>query len=598
MRTQKLFWSLLGALALVGYAFGGSFGQAGAFMRFGSDARSLALGGAYSVVAKNANGLLYNPASLAALERWELAITHAQLFGDSRYDFISFGYPLEKLGNIGVAIADFGATEFDGRDEFGRSTGSFGVHELSAIVGYGRWIWGRRLRVGASAKFVLNSVGDGSAAGFGGVDLGVITKDLSRSIRLGVAVQNLGALDVAGDKYPMTIRASLGYRALRQLYLLADVDLVGGAIKPHVGAEFKLRHVLLRAGYNASEITLGLGLVLDGIFHELQSYGRPVVDYCAAIGNPLGNDFARFSITLRGRERYKLSDLLVQTNPCERLTEFEGLLDKDGLVGAKANLMFADCYFNYESKEAPLAAAPKFDRIYSYLREAYIGKFGSNWTQAIMTLEGANLVFSQRTHYMFAECAMHKGITEETKKLIQDLIFVGGDSTQYDVRLQYDLGYTYEMLGYTDSAKSIYGAIASREGLEDPVKPLSLYRLALLLQNDDPDSAIKLLDALVRDFPWGFYDETGERVSYPMFPKYKDNSITDDALLLMGDIYAAKGGEDNLRAALQAYLDILLFYPTATDDVLKAACERAANVYSSLGMSEEAELMRQRAESL
>jgi len=576
------------------------FGQAGDFLRFGAGARSLAMGGAYTVLAKNADALLYNPAGLAGTERWELSLTHAQLFMDSRYDFVSFAYPLDLKSGVGIAVADLGVSDFDKRDEFGTSVGTFGMHNFAVIAGYGRWIMERKLRVGASAKALMTSMDDKSAFGFGGVDVGVITKDMFRKFRFGVAVQNLGALDVAGDKLPMTIRGSVGYRAMRKLYLLADVELVGGAFKPRVGAEFQLnRFLTVRAGYNMTEITAGVGIALDRLVSSLNRYGNPILDYSAGIMNPLGNDFARVSLTLRGPDKTPPPPP-PKESICDHLSEYEGALNKDGLIGAKANVLFGYCNFIYESVEAPLSSDPNLKSAYEYFNEAYEGKFGKNWAQAILTTEGANEVFNQKIHYMYAESKMNKEpISEETKKLIQDLIMLGGDSTQYDVRLQYDLAYTYEVLGYLDSAKELYSEIASRQELVGkPINALALYRLAYLLREADPDSAIKLLDKVVRTFPWGFYDEHGERVSYPMFPKYKDNMLADDALLLMGDIYMAKGGPENTRKAVDAYLDVLLFYPNAEKANLKAAAERAANGYETLGMTEEASLMRQRAGSI
>lgn len=591
---------LIVVLIMCSQLLAGSFGQPGAFLRFGANARALALGGAYSTIARNADALLYNPAGLASLERWELTITHAQLYMDSRYEFASFAYPMDKIGNFGVGIADMGASNFDGRDVLNRSTGDFGIHQLAAIVGYGKWFWGRRIQVGGSAKFWMSSVADSSASGFGGIDIGIVTKDIMRKLRLSAAVKNLGAMEVAGDQLPMTIRIGALYKVLRRLYLITDVEIVGSAIKPMIGAEAKLgKVVVLRTGYNLSEITFGFGMQLDKLIASFKGVGRPSLDYAAAVMNSVGNDFARFSLTFRGAERYRLSDLLVQKNPCEKLTEFEGMLDKEGLIGAKANLMFGDCYFTDEYLNAPLSSEANFKDAYGYLREAYLGKFGTNWTREVMSLEGANLIFSQRTHYMFAEATMHiKGISEETKKLVMDLIFVGGDSAQYDARLEYDLAYCYENLGYPDSAKDIYGRLANREELEDPVRPLSMYRLAWLLRESNPDSSISLLDRLVRNFGWGFYSDKGERLSYPMFPKLKDNSVADDALLMMGDIYLDKGGPENTKKALLAYLDIALFYPNAEKHILKTAYEKAAQAYETLGMDQEASQIRDRSNSL
>ncbi len=576
------------------------YGQAGDFLRFGANARSLAMGGSYTVLAKNADALLYNPAGLANTERWELSLTHAQLFLDSRYDFLSFAYPLGLRSGIGLAIADIGVSKFDGRDEFGTATGEFDMHNMGIMAGYGRWLMGRKFRVGVSAKFLMTSMGENSASGFGGVDVGIITKEVLRNFRFGLAVQNIGALDVAGEKLPMTIRGSVGFRALRSLYLLADVDIVGSTFKPKIGAEFELnRYITLRAGYNMTEITAGVGFAVERMIRSLEKMGHPLLDYSAGLMNPLGNDFGRVSLTLRGKDRTPPPPP-PKVSICDHLSEYEGALHKDGLLGAKANVLFGYCNFIYESVEAPLLADPSLKSSYEYFREAYEGKFGGNWTQAIMTLEGAGEVFHQKIHYMYAESKMNReAITEETKQLIQDLIFVGGDSTQYDPRLQYDLGYTYEMLGYLDSAKQIYGDLANRDELEDnPVYSLSLYRLAYLIRESNQDSAIDLLDKVVRTLSWGFYNENGERISYPMFPKYKDNMLADDALLLMGDIYAAKGGPENTQKALISYLDILLFYPNAVNSVLRSAMERSANAYEVLGMTEEASLMRERAGSL
>ncbi|RKZ26748.1 hypothetical protein DRQ26_03975 [bacterium] len=599
MRFRTIYGVFL-LLVSVSLVMASSFGQAGSFLRFGASARSLAMGGAYSVVANNGEALLYNPAGLGNLEKWELTITHAQLYLDSRYEFVSFAYPVQKIGNFGLAIADMGASQFDGRDKFNRVTGDFGIHDLAVIAGYGRWVWGRRMRVGGSLKYWMSSVGDSSASGFGGVDVGIVSKELMRKFKVSLAIQNIAALDVGGDKLPMTIRAGVGYRAMRPLYITADVEMAGKGMKPRVGAEYKFGKIItLRAGYNFTEVTFGLGLALDRLASSFKGMGRPILDYGGAAMNPAGNDFVRFSLTFRGAERYKLSDLMSQTDPCANLTQYEGMLDKDGLIGAKANLLFGDCYFRSEYRDAPLSANPNFKDAYDYFREGYISKFGKNWTQEIMATEGSNLVFSQRTHYMFAEAAMQtKGITEDTKKLIQDLIFVGGDSAQYDIRLEYDLAYTYENLGYLDSAKAIYGKIAGREDLERPIRPIAMYRLAYLLRESDPDSAVKLLDNLVRNFSWGFYDENKEIISYPMFPKYKDNIIADDALLLMGDIYSAKGGPDNLKKAVLAYLDIMMFYPDAEKHILLSAYENCAAAYESLGMNDEASAMRTRMENL
>lgn len=575
----------------------GGYGQPGAFLRFGSSARSLAMGGAYSIVAHNGEALLYNPAGLARLDKWELSLTHAQLYFDSRYEFAAFAYP-HRIGNFGLAFATFGATGFGGRDQFNRPTSDFSVGDWSAIIGYGRWVWQKRLQVGFSAKVVSNSVADKSATGFGGVDVGIITQELGYRYRLGLALQNLGAGNIAGDRIPMTIRAGILAKIIGSLVAEADVEVAGSTVKPRVGIEYKISPTLIRAGYSTTEVNVGVGIILDRVLSGLGRFGRPNVDYAAGIMSPVGNDFERFSLSFKGKERATLPDLLRDPHPCDHLTLYQDLLENEELMGSWANITFGTCRFEEESRVVPLDAPPHFDDIYSYFRNGYQGKFGKNWVNAIMTTEGANQFFSQRTHYMYAEAAIHKGVKPETKELIQNLIFVGGDSAQYDYRLQFDLAFCYETLGQRDSAIALYEALSNREDLRHPTRYLSAYRLANLIKDEAPDSAVVLLDMVVRKFGWGFWDENGERISYPMFPKFKDNILAEDALMLMGDIYMKMGGPENIAKALRAYWDILVFYSGASSENRVLAAQKAANAYESLGMNTEAQSMRAKSGSM
>jgi len=70
-------------------------GAPGAFLRFGSSARSLALGGAVVALGDDAATAYWNPAGLSQLRTMELMAMSASLFADTRYSFVSFGMPSE-----------------------------------------------------------------------------------------------------------------------------------------------------------------------------------------------------------------------------------------------------------------------------------------------------------------------------------------------------------------------------------------------------------------------------------------------------------------------------------------------------------------------
>ena len=200
---------------------------------------------------------------------------------------------------------------------------------------------------------------------------------------------------------------------------------------------------------------------------------------------------------------------------------------------------------------------------------------------------------------MYAESYMHKkGCTPETRQLIEDLIFVGGDSVQYDVRLQFDLAHTLYKLGKLDSAKVIFKKIIADE---DNVieRPCALFIMAEMLKDgsdEDKEEALGYLNEITSEYQMGFYDEELERLSYPMFPKkFKDNTIADDAQLMIADIKHSFGGEKATREALAEYIKLYLLYPDLSVENLKLALEGAATCFEELGMPDMASRLREKA---
>ncbi|MCD6501598.1 hypothetical protein J7L01_03270 [bacterium] len=581
------------------FAQDGSAGQAGELLRSGLDARSFSMGRAYTVMPTGGDALMWNPAGLGKLSRWELRLAHAQGYLDSRTEFGSFAIPIGSAGGFGLGFANEGVSSIDGRDAFNRPTEDLSWGESAAMLGWGRSFAQNKFYAGLAAKYVMKNMGDESANGFGGVDIGLISKEFMFKYRAGLVVQNLGATEVDGDAYPMTIRAGLGWKVLRDLYITADGEMVSGRdISPRVGAEYNFGWLAVRAGYDVMkpELTFGLGFMIDNIAGRVAGT-YPRLDYAGGALGPIGNNFARVSLSILGEEVSKLED--IEGDPCQQLSSIEPHMSKRGFVGAKANLLYGGCRFRAEALEAPFSAEPRLADIYPFFNAAYYGKYGSNWPTEIVTDSLAQTIFNQKTHYMFGETRMAKGIDEETKDLLEKLISAGGDSAQYDLRLQYDFAYIEEQLGEKDEALKDYESIAEKK-IDDPVKILALYRAANILRDRDKAKAINYLEQIVSKFGTGFWDDSGDRVGYPMFPKYKDNSIADDAHVLLADVIfsTASGDAAKVRKALGLYLDVLIYYPDVDVAVRREAAEKAAICYEELGDATSASNMRARASEL
>ena len=72
-------------------AGGGEAGEAGEFLRYGANVRSLGMGRAYVAMADDASALYYNPAGLMRLPRgYSVYGMHFKPLYESDYNFVSF----------------------------------------------------------------------------------------------------------------------------------------------------------------------------------------------------------------------------------------------------------------------------------------------------------------------------------------------------------------------------------------------------------------------------------------------------------------------------------------------------------------------------
>lgn len=213
-------------------------GAPGAFLRFGTSARSLAMGNAMTGLADDASAAYFNPAGYARLRTVELTGMGAALFEDTQYSFFTLGLPTQSWGSFALSGAYLSsgsferATLFEDLDEtFKETSGFFG---LSYARARGRWAWG------ATMKSVSQSVAGASGGSFG-ADLGIYYRP-HRTIGLGVAVQNALApeitLDQQADQFARTYTFGTALHFFSSRFNvttdivktdLMDVDLRSGA---------------------------------------------------------------------------------------------------------------------------------------------------------------------------------------------------------------------------------------------------------------------------------------------------------------------------------------------------------------------------------
>ena len=303
-------------------------GVAGAFLRFGSSARSLALGGAVTALGDGAAVAYWNPAGLSQLRTMEVTGMGATLFADTKYSFFAIGLPREGKGTFAFSGSYVNSGEFERAslwDDLGDTfSESEGVFTLTYARGGSRFGWG------VSFKSITQDVGGVTGSGVG-ADVGLYLRP-ERRVSLGIAWQNALQPEVTLDDYPEKLARTLrGGFALHFFNdrLLALTDIVKTDdmdLNVQGGMEWRpLETIMLRGGYDttADQFTFGGGIryrnwQLDYAYlsHDLGSVSVVsatlrfgIVDGVQILGDrlrfsPAGNDRkVNFSIAtaLRGR---------------------------------------------------------------------------------------------------------------------------------------------------------------------------------------------------------------------------------------------------------------------------------------------------------
>ncbi|NOT33000.1 MAG: hypothetical protein HOP12_02395, partial [Candidatus Eisenbacteria bacterium] len=262
----------------------------------GAGNRALALGGAFTAVADDASGWMWNPAGLGRVGRGEFQTSQAS-YGElgGREVAAGFAMPNWRWGAIAASYRQFGVDDLEARDDRNVVVGTgLTSRESEFAFGYGRTLpagWS----VGAVAKVRRQSIVGRAATGVG-ADLGItFSPALALSSRasmfddltLGLAFQNVLApavrLDLDEVVEPRTTRAGLAWRppgiGFAPTLATLDLEATGGrSARLHAGLQVSAHPMMdLRLGVNGSRLTGGTGLTLGSLLLDYAFEDGPLV---------------------------------------------------------------------------------------------------------------------------------------------------------------------------------------------------------------------------------------------------------------------------------------------------------------------------------
>ncbi len=223
--------------------------------------RPLALGGAFTAVADDANAMFYNPAGLQFLRQHEVTFMNADLFGTGiRTTYISYALPVSRRQAVGIdwQHIGFGDGELGFNRDVIKAAFSRELHPRVSVGGSFKYLW-------TDMSLDGQSVGKGSGVGF---DVGVLFSPMPK-LKVGINVHDVRGTGVTYDGggsstlLPRMVRGGVAWEATKNLMLAADVDR-----KFHLGGEYRFRDLMtFRMGSQKDlktsdplEMTFGLGL--------------------------------------------------------------------------------------------------------------------------------------------------------------------------------------------------------------------------------------------------------------------------------------------------------------------------------------------------
>lgn len=283
-----------------------SGGQVGQFLYYGSGARSLSMGGAFTAVSDDASAAYWNPAGMSQLLRKELTLMQSTLFADTKLDYYSYVQPSKKGGSAwGLSMTKLGSAGFEkveadidpvtGTYTRVESVGTFGVEESALSWAYGRKVVDR-VAIGTALRKVTRAV-DTSSDESMLADLGLLVNG-KNDRRYGMTIRNVYS-QISGetdDKYPLVLRGGVSdYFFKKRLLMAMDIAKnFDSEMGYHIGGEFGFtKRFVGRFGVQGSQ-GQGLQETDVGFGYGWKSF---IFDYSIGLAE-LGTT-SRISITLK-----------------------------------------------------------------------------------------------------------------------------------------------------------------------------------------------------------------------------------------------------------------------------------------------------------
>ena len=240
------------------------------FLKFGTGAKALGMGEAFTAQSGDVTSAWWNPAGLSGIEGIQVSFTHNQWFQDITVEHfasaLNFGKNTLGLNLSMVKVPDIQVRE--GPTE--KPMAWFDAHDMAFSFSFARNII-EGFALGLSAKWLYEKIDIYSASGLG-FDLGGIYSPIEK-LKFGLSVLNLGPkMKFEKEEFSLPAQYKVGVNYfVEKKNLNSDFTFALDLVKPrddevkiHLGVEYGLYQTLkirlgYQTGYDEKDFSFGLG---------------------------------------------------------------------------------------------------------------------------------------------------------------------------------------------------------------------------------------------------------------------------------------------------------------------------------------------------
>ncbi len=280
MKSKTVFLVMVAVALLAATAFAGNSNTgttAYSFLKLGTGARALSMGGAFAGLADDESAIYYNPAGLTGMMNRAFSASYMNYIADIQSGNLMFVMPrgtveIDQTSDlyydeeplpptsesaIAFSLVYLNYGTIDETNGNGDVVGDFGGSDMAFSATYARQV-SPQLSIGASGKLIYEKIDEYSSTGVA-ADLGLLYRFKDGRTRAGISATNLGAQlsglnDDHKDPLPILLRAGLSHTLRGTPLTVAgegvfptDNDLYGS-----IGVEFNPdMPIALRAGYTS-----------------------------------------------------------------------------------------------------------------------------------------------------------------------------------------------------------------------------------------------------------------------------------------------------------------------------------------------------------